>query len=227
MTEMIMTLPNKLSNRQAHGGHVLLLGLLAGAAAFVLAQVLTPQAATPGEHNLLLAQRLSLLLTPLVALWLGWLRGSERCALVGVVAGLGVGALASFLSSGLSARAVLLIVPALIGGILAASCGSCPDDHFRSVSKRFGKGVLAGSLMAWSSFILFHVGSLALWPTSGNVDYMDAYVRMMWRTGPLAFGLSAALFFLLVRWAAGLDRPIEAVRSRRLRSTRPLPPLGA
>jgi hypothetical protein len=44
---------------------------------------------------------------------------------------------------------------------------------------------------------------------SPQVDYSDqtqAYIAMMWRDGPLALGISSALFFVLIRWAVGLTR---------------------
>jgi hypothetical protein len=37
-------------------------------------------------------------------------------------------------------------------------------------------------------------------------DPTEVYVAMMWPDGPLALGISSALFFALIRWAGGLTR---------------------
>jgi hypothetical protein len=43
-------------------------------------------------------------------------------------------------------------------------------------------------------------------PNPQGGDRTQAYIAMMWRDGPLALGISSALFFVLIRWAVGLTR---------------------
>lgn len=169
---------------------------------------------SPGDHDLLVAQRLGFILAPAVGLWLGWLQRSWRRAMVGSGLGLLIGWLYFLLGSGGEVRAITLVVLSVLGGAFAASCGSNRSDWLRGLAGRFAKGLLAGFLLALVYTALISLGPLVFWPKSGNIDYLGAYLRMMWRAGPFALGLSGALLFLSIRWAVGLTRAREAGRTQ-------------
>jgi hypothetical protein len=195
------------SHRQLGHGRVVLMGLAGGTACYLLAEVSTPTAVTSAaEHDLWLAQRLGFILAPALALWLGWLQRSWRRALIGGGCGLLIGWLCYQLCSG-AFQPVLVALPILLGGVLAALCGAQRNDRLRCLAGRVAKGLLVGLLIGLVYFVLLNLGALAFWPRAGNVDYMGAYVRMMWRAGPFALGVCGAMLFPSIRWAAGLVRP--------------------
>ncbi|HYN20490.1 MAG TPA: hypothetical protein VE078_05990 [Thermoanaerobaculia bacterium] len=196
-----------LPTRQVGHGQVVLMGLAAGALCYLLAEVSTPMAVTSArEHDLWLAQRLGFILAPVLALWLGWLQRSWRRALIGGGCGLLTGWLCFELCRG-AAQPILLVLPILLGGVFAAFCGLNQDDWLRCLADRFAKGLLVGLLIGLAYNALLGLGARAFWPAAGSVDYTDAYIRMMWRAGPLALGVSGAMLFPSIRWAAGLARP--------------------
>jgi len=191
-------------HRQIGLGLVLLMGLAGGALCYLLAEVSTPTTVTSAqEHDLWLAQRLGFILAPALALWLGWLQRSWRRALIGGGCGLLTGWLCYELCSG-AFQPTLLALPILLGGVLAAFCGSQRNDWLRCLTGRFGRGLLVGLLIGSVYLALLSVGALAFWPHTGNVDYLGAYLSMMSRAGPLALGVSSAMLFPSIRWAAGL-----------------------
>lgn len=210
-----------MPNRQIGFGRVVLTGLAGGALLYLIAEVATPRAATSAEeHDLWFAQRLGFILAPFLALWLGWLERSWRRALIGCACGLPIGWLSYQLCSG-AFPSVRLALPVLLGGVFAAFCGSRREDGLRCLAGRFAKGLLVGLVIGLVYTDLLSVGALAFWPGAGNVDYTGAYVRMMWRAGPLALGLSGAMLLPSVRWAAGLARPRVAIQGS---SSGSLPP---
>ncbi len=82
----------ELENRKFPTGVVFLQGIALGLLAFGLSEASIPHLAVdPGTHDVLLAQRLGLIYTPAVGLWLGWLQRSRRRAAIGGAIGLGIG----------------------------------------------------------------------------------------------------------------------------------------
>ncbi len=80
------------NNRKVGSGMVFLSGLATGVVIYLVAEWLTPKnVASPGDHDILLADRLGFIYTPLVGLWLGWLQRSWRRAIAGAVVGVGIG----------------------------------------------------------------------------------------------------------------------------------------
>jgi hypothetical protein len=49
-------------------------------------------------------------------------------------------------------------------------------------------------------------GGLMMTGYDSVADATQRYIAMMWRAGPIALGISSALFFVLIRWAVGLTR---------------------
>jgi len=213
--------PLAASYRQIGFGRVALVGLAGGSLCYLLAEVSTPSAVTSAEeHDLWLAQRLGFILAPALALWLGWLQRSWRRALIGGGCGFLSGWLCYQLCSG-EFQPLLVALPVLLGGVLAAFCGSQRNDWLRCLPSRFAKGLLVGLLVGLVYFVLLSLGALAFWPRAGNVDYLGAYVRMMWRAGPFALGVCGAMLVPSIRWAAGLARTGVSVRGSGSRGPAP------
>ena len=62
-------------NRHVRAGLVFVAGVLIGVACYFLAESFTSKTvASPGDHDVLLAERLGFIYTPIVGLWLGWLQ---------------------------------------------------------------------------------------------------------------------------------------------------------
>jgi len=193
-------------------GWVVLMGLAVGTLCYLVAELSTPSAAASGEqHDLWLARRLGFILAPALALWLGWLQRSWRRALIWGVCGLLPGWLCYQLCSG-AFQPILLALPILLGGVYAAFCGSRRDDWLRCLAVRFAKGLAVGLVIGLIYIDLLSLGAIAFWPHTGNADYTGAYLSMMWRTGPLALGVSGAMLFPSIRWASGLARPRATIR---------------
>jgi len=182
------------------------MGLAGGATCYLLAEVSTPSAGSAEEHDLWLTQRLGFILAPVLALWLGWLQRSWGRALIGGGCGLLTGWLCHQLCAG-AFQPILLALPILLGGVFAAFCGSQRNDWLRCLAGRFAKGLVVGLLIGLVYIALLSLGALVFWPRAGDVDYTVAYIRMTWRAGPLALGVSGALLFPSIRWAAALARP--------------------
>jgi hypothetical protein len=105
--------------------------------------------------------------------------------------------------------AIMVGFPCLLGGVLAAAAGSNRSDWLRGLAARLGKGLVAGVVLGFVYMVVLNMGIASGMLMSPQVDYSDqtqAYIAMMWRDGPLALGISSALFFVLIRWAVGLTR---------------------
>jgi hypothetical protein len=205
---------NALSeNRKLKTGQVFLFGLVVGVVCYLLAEFLTPkQVADPGEHDLLLANRLGFIYTPVVGLWVGWLQRSWRRASIGALVGIIIGALYLSLCESHNFLAIMVGFPCLLGGAFAALVSSNRSNWFRDSGARLGKGLLAGLVLGFVYMVVlnlggFMFGGLPIFGPVGNMDdFTQRYIAMMWRTGPVALGISGGLFFILIRWALGLTR---------------------
>src|SRR6185436_5229227 len=89
-----------------------------------LSEILVPHDVYPGVHDVLLAQRLGLIYTPGVGVWLGWLQRSRDRALFGAIDGVGIGLVYYFLCMSYDFFAIMVAFPCLLGGGLAALVGS-------------------------------------------------------------------------------------------------------
>ncbi len=196
------------TNRKPNGGLVFLMGLGAGAVSYLIAETLTPkQVASSGDHDILLANRLGFIYTPVVGLWLGWLQRSWRRALVGAVVGIIVGFFYLWLCASLNFLAIMVGFPCLLGGGLAAVVGSNRSHWLTGLGARLGKGLLAGLVLGFVYMVTLNVaGGMVMTAHDQSDDSTQNYVTMMWRAGPVALGISSALFFILIRWAVGLTR---------------------
>jgi hypothetical protein len=100
--------------------------------------------------------------------------------------------------------------PCLLGCVLAVVVGSNRSPWLEGLGVRLGKGLLAGLVLGFVYMVVLNVAGDMLAPgletTPTREDLTDNYVQMMWRTGPIALGISSALFFVLIRWAVGLTR---------------------
>lgn len=197
-----------LENRKTNPGLVFLSGLGIGVVAYLLAESLVPrQVASPGDHDILLANRLGFIYTPIVGLWLGWLQRSWRRAVFGAVVGIIIGFIYMWLCASRDFFAIMVGFPCLLGCVLAVVVGSNRSHWLTGLGARLGKGLLAGLVLGFVYMIVLNVGgAMVISPNATPEDETKAYVRMMWRSGPIALGISSALFFVLIRWAVGLTR---------------------
>jgi len=102
---LVSDMGEPVNNRKVGSGMVFLSGLAAGVVIYLFAECLTPKnVASPGDHDILLADRLGFIYTPLVGLWLGWLQRSWRRAIAGALVGVGIGRHTPVRYSRLSAR---------------------------------------------------------------------------------------------------------------------------
>jgi hypothetical protein len=195
-------------NRKTNAGFAFLTGLGVGVLAYLFSESLIPrQVASPGDHDIFLANRLGFIYTPLVGLWLGWLQRSWRRAVFGAVIGIAIGFAYMALCANRDFLAIMVGFPCLLGAVLSAVVGSNRSHWLTGLGGRLGKGLLAGLILGFVYMVILNVGcAMTLGPISTQEDETRAYVRMMWRSGPIALGISSALFFVLIRWAVGLTR---------------------
>jgi hypothetical protein len=195
-------------NRKMNAGLVFLSGLGVGVVCYLLAESLIPrQVASPGDHDIFLANRLGFIYTPIVGLWLGWLQRSWRRAAFGAVVGIIIGAFYMWLCSSRNFLNIMVGFPCLLGCVLAGVVGSNRSHWLTGLGARLGKGLLAGLVLGFVYMVVLNVGGVMVTsPIENPNDETRAYVQMMWRSGPIALGISSALFFVLIRWAVGLTR---------------------
>lgn len=195
-------------NRVQTSGRAVACGIVIGVVCYLTAESLTPSNVNnPGDHDLLLATRLGFIYAPAVGLWLAWLQRSVRRAATAAVVGVFVGAIYMWLCSSRDFLAIMVGFPALLGGLLASALGSNRSLPFADLPARLAKGLFAG-------FVLGFVYMFTLNVTSSMFAQADdfarnptaAYVRTMWRAGPVALGFASGFFFPLMRWAVGLTR---------------------
>jgi hypothetical protein len=199
---------SNIDNRHVKAGFVFLVGVVVGVVCYLLAESTTPKnVASPGDHDVMLDQRLGFIYTPLVGLWLGWLQKSWRRALLAAGIGVVIGFIYMALCATRNFLAIMVGFPCLLGGLLAALAGSNRSAWPRQFAGRFGKGLLAGFVLGLVYMLTLNITGAMFtpFPLFGQ-DAPEGYISMMWRTGPIALGLASGLFFLLFRWAAGLIR---------------------
>ncbi len=210
-----MTTDNPPDNRKVNIGLVFLTGLVSGVVCYLLAESLIPkQVAGPGDHDIFLADRLGLIYTPLLGLWLGWLQRSFKRAMAGLLTGVVIGFFYIGLCASRDFLAIMVGFPCLLGGVMAGLLGSNRSRWLIGLPWRLAKGLLAGLVLGFVYMLILNTlpGLIAI-PDSG--DFTQRYVYMMWRTGPVALGIASALFFVLMRWAVGLTRAKRwALRNR-------------
>jgi hypothetical protein len=103
--------------------------------------------------------------------------------------------------------AIMVGFPCLLGCVLAVVVGSNRSLWVTGIGARLGKGLLAGLVLGFVYMVVLNVlGAMVMTPNESTDDFTKNYVSMMWHTGPIALGLSSALFFILIRWAVGLTR---------------------
>ena len=195
-------------NRKMNPGLVFLTGLGVGVLCYLLAESLIPrQVASAGDHDIFLANRLGFIYTPVVGLWLGWLQRSWRRAFLGAVIGIVIGFVYMSLCASRNFLAIMVGFPCLLGCVLAAVVGSNRSHWLTGIGSRLGKGLLAGLVLGFVYMVILNIGgAMVTTPNDSPDDFTKNYVKMMWRSGPIALGISSALFFVLIRWAVGLTR---------------------
>lgn len=195
-------------NRKINASLVFLSGLIVGVICYLTAELLTPkQVANPGDHDILLANRLGFIYTPVVALWLGWLQRSWHRAMFGALVGIAIGFFYMWLCASRNFLAIMVGFPCLLGGGLAAVVGSNRSPWLIGLGARLGKGLLAGLVLGFVYMVTLNVAGAMVMMDHDRADgFTQGYIAMMWRSGPVALGISSALFFVLIRWAVGLTR---------------------
>ncbi|MGC3971103.1 MAG: hypothetical protein QM775_28335 [Pirellulales bacterium] len=183
---------------------VMLHGLVLGVATYFTAEMLVPlNVHTAGMHDLYLAVRLGLIFPPLVGLWLGWLYRSVAVAVLGVIVGVVVGAIYSWLCvDEVDFLHISISFPCICGGVYAVLVPSNPSGWATGLVARLIKGLVAGFVLGSVYFVVLNAGALFILGI-GVPHKVDRYVAMMWRVGPVALGTATALFLPLLVWAVG------------------------
>jgi hypothetical protein len=190
-------------NRRFPTWMVFLQGLAVGLAAFTVADLSLSRDLDPGSHDMMLAQRLGLVYTPVVGAWLGWLQRSRRRAVVGALAGLAVGTVYYLLCTSRDFFAIMVGFPTLLGGGLAGLVGSNRSQGVAAFFGRLARGLVAGLVLGFVyMFLLNFILNTFVTPAS----LFAAYGSNMWKGGLPAMAISSALFLVLLRWAVGLVR---------------------
>lgn len=120
--------------------------------------------------------------------------------------GIGIGFVYMWLCASRNFLAIMVGFPCLLGGAMAALAGSNRSHWLKEFGLRLGKGLLAGLVLGFTYMVLLNTAGAMFSPSGDGADYIKSYITMMWRDGPVALGISSALFFVLIKWAVGLSR---------------------
>ena len=191
-------------NRHFPSWMIALQGVAVGLVAFGLAELLVPRGvADSGEHDMMLAQRLGLLYTPAVGLWLGWLQRSRQRMVMGVLVGGGLGGAYFIVCMAKDFFAIMVGFPALLGGGLAALLGSNRSQGVGAFVGRLFKGLFAGLVLGYAYMFLLNAILNTMVPIQTLVT---GYPHEMWKGGLPAMAIASGLFLIMIRWAVGLVR---------------------
>jgi len=194
-------------NRREAAALVFGSGVVVGVTCYSVAEWFVPRGvSSPGDHDILLATRLGFIYAPVVAVWLGWLQKSLRRAAAGILVGIAIGILYMQLCETRNFLAIMVGFPALLGGLLASLLASNRSRWLPDLLLRFGKGLLAGFVLGAVYMVTLNIIVASVLEPDFLHNPTPAYVRAMWRAGPVALGLASGFFFLLIRWAVGLTR---------------------
>ena len=198
---------NTSSNRRQTGTVTFLSGLLVGVVCYSLAESFIPRdVRNPGDHDIALATRLGFIYAPVVGVWLAWLQKSFRRAAVAVVIGVLVGFVYMQLCQSRNFLAIMVGFPALLGGLLASLLASNRSRWLSDLLSRLGKGLVAGFALGSVYMVTLNLVLASAFQQDFIHDPTPAYIKAMWRAGPVALGLASGFFFALIRWAVGLTR---------------------
>jgi hypothetical protein len=190
-------------NRRTPTWLVLLQGVALGFGTFMAAEFSLRRGLNPGDHDMMLAQHLGLIYTPLVGAWLGWLQRSRARAAMGALAGIGIGIIYYLLCMSRDFFAIMVAFPTLLGAGLACLVGSNRSQGVAAFFGRAARGLVAGLVLGFAyMFLLNFILNTFVNPASLFAHYSDN----MWKGGLPAMAISSALFFVLLRWAVGLVR---------------------
>jgi hypothetical protein len=191
-------------NKQFGIWSILVQGFVLGSVAFGCAELsLSHAGLEAGDHDMMLAQRLGLIYTPAVGVWLGWLQHSrERCVAGGVI-GLAIGIAYFVLCMTRDFLAIMVGFPALLGAGLAALVGSNRSHGVGAFFGRLGKGLLAGLVLGYTYMFLLNT-ILNMFVPPERLVWRYAYE--MWKGGLPAMAVASSFFLVLLRWAVGLVR---------------------
>jgi hypothetical protein len=183
---------------------ILLQGVVLGLLAFAVAELLVPRSVLDsGDHDMMLAQRLGLVYTPAVGVWLGWLQRSRERMIAGLLVGAGIGVAYFIVCMAKDFLTIMVGFPALLGGGLAAALGSNSSKGTRAFFGRLFKGVFAGLVLGYVYMFLLNVVLNVFIP---GETLVLRYAHEMWKGGLPAMGVASGLFLVLIRWAVGLVR---------------------
>jgi hypothetical protein len=145
-------------NRRFNPGAAFLTGIVAGVLCYFLAEWLIPkQVASPGDHDVLLANRLGFIYAPIVGVWLGWLQRSWRRALLGAATGVLIGFAYTWLCASRNFLAIMVGFPCLLGGVMAGVVGSNRSKWLAGLGGRLGKGLVAGLVLGFVYMVTLNV----------------------------------------------------------------------
>jgi hypothetical protein len=196
---------SSLENRRFPAWLVFLQGSALGLLAFGLSEISIPHASVNGGvHDVLLAQRLGLIYTPAVGVWLGWMQRSRSRVIGGAIVGLVIGLVYYVLCLTYNFFAIMVMFPCLLGGGLAALVGSNRSRGVGAFFARLAKGLIAGLVLGYTYMYLLNFILDAVQPP--EISYGPGYPFVMWEGGLPAMGIASGLFLLLTRWAVGLVR---------------------
>jgi hypothetical protein len=183
---------------------VLGMGMLAGAISFAIAKSLVPSSTPLLGHDIALAHRIGFVFPAMAGLWAGWIQKSLGRMVLGMTCGSLVGYAYQILcGEDPESRLVgaLFVFPACCGGMLAGLIGSDREPWRAGFRARFLKGTLAGFVCGLSYFVVVILGLFLADVT------LETYLRAIWMAGVTGLAVGGGLFFVLFRWALGLNRP--------------------
>ena len=171
-----------LSNRKMNAGLAFLCGLFAGVVCYLFAEWLVPkQVASSGDHDILLANRLGFIYTPVVGLWLGWLQRSWRRAAFGAAVGIVIGFFYMWLCASRNFLAIMVGFPCLLGCALAVVVGSNRSHWLMGLGARLGKGLFAGLVLGWVYMVVLNLGGEMMPPGPGQFKrHQGRRFRLSW-----------------------------------------------
>jgi hypothetical protein len=175
------------------------------------AAALTPQtAASAGDHDILLSNRLGLIFAPVVGVYLAWLQRSWVWVIRGIGVGLAIGAIFMALTTTRNFLLIMLGLPTLLGGAFAALLGSNESIWDYEWPLRMWKGLLAGLCLGVVYTIVLSIVIGMFLPHHFHHHHLPdearvgEYILAIRKAGPVALGVGGALFFNQIRWAVGL-----------------------
>ncbi len=192
---------------------VFLAGCGIGLLSFTAAMLMIPESATtPSDHDLMLGKNLAFIFPLLVGYWAGFVRRSLWWIMVGVSVGPVIGNIYNRLTgNSFDFFTVVIGLPCLLSGVTAVLLGHGGSSGWKGLPLRFGKGLLAGLVLAIVYDVILSVLCYMLieyfaQPSDLINRPVARFHLMMWIAGVPALGIAGGIYLPLFHWSANLNR---------------------